>query len=68
LDGVEQSSFYPVFKARRFAPLEKLVKEQKKYLTERTKKMAKDDIDYEFDWVENFEEYAKLTGAFPGAY
>jgi len=66
LDGVEQSSFYPVHRAKRFAPLEKLIEEQKKYLDERTLKKSKDEFDLDFDWVENFEEYARLTGAFPG--
>jgi len=68
LDGVDQSSFYPVFRAKRFAPLEQLIEKQEKHLAERAKKTPKNDIDYEFDWVENFEEYAKLTGAFPGDY
>ena len=68
LDGVDQSSFYPVLRAKRFAPLEKLIEKQKKHFSKRTKKTPSDDIDYEFDWVENFEEYAKLTGAFPGDY
>jgi len=68
LDGVDQSSFYPVFKAKRFAPLEKLIEEQKKHLDEKAWKRKKEDFDLDFDWVENFEEYAKLTGAFPGDY
>ena len=66
LDGVEQSSFYPVHRAKRFAPLEKLIEEQKKYFDEKTLKKSKDEFDLDFDWVENFEEYARLTGAFPG--
>ena len=53
LNGVDQASYYPVFRAKRFASLEKLINEQ---------------FDLDFDWVENFEEYAKLTGAFPGDY
>lgn len=65
LDGVDQSSFYPVFKAKRFTPLEKLIKEQKKYSI---KELPGKETDETFDWVENFEEYAKLTGAFPGDY
>ena len=68
LDGVDQSSFYPVFRAKRFAPLEKLIEEQKKHLDARSKKRPKEEFDLDFDWVENFEEYAKLTGAFPGDY
>ena len=68
LDGVDQCSFYPVFKAKRFAPLEKLIEEQKKHLDSKAWKMKKEDFDLDFDWVENFEEYAKLTGAFPGDY
>jgi len=68
LDGVDQCSFYPVFKAKRFAPLEKLIDEQKKHLDSKAWKRKKEDFDLDFDWVENFEEYAKLTGAFPGDY
>ena len=67
LDGVDQSSFYPVFRAKRFAPLEKLIEEQKKHLA-KTAKIPETETDEHFDWIENFEEYAKLTGAFPGDY
>ncbi len=66
LDGVDQCSFYPVFRAKRFAPLAKLIEKQKKYLDEKAWKRKKEDFDLDFDWIENFEEYAKLTGAFPG--
>lgn len=65
LDGIDQSSFYPVFRARRFASLERLIEEQKKYTI---KELPGRETDESFDWVENFEEYAKLTGAFPGDY
>ncbi len=65
MDGVDSSSFYPVVKAKRFAPLEKLIQEQKKYLIEKAKKMSETEMDKEFDWVEDFEQYALLTGAFP---
>ena len=67
LDGIDQSSFYPVFRAKRFAPLEKLIEEQKKHLS-KTVKLSDNETDKTFDWIENFEEYAKLTGAFPGDY
>jgi len=67
LDGVDQSSFYPVFRAKRFAPLEKLIEEQKKHLA-KTAKIHETETDEHFDWIENFEEYAKLTGAFPDDY
>ena len=60
LDGVEQSTFYPVYKAKRFAPLKKLIKEQEKHLI----KGQKDESDLGFDWVEDFKKYAMLTGAF----
>jgi hypothetical protein len=53
-------------KAKRFAPLEKLIEEQEKHFTEHAKKISESDVDKEFDWVEDFEEYALLTGAFPG--
>ena len=68
LEGVDQASFYPVFKAKRFASLEKLIDEQKKHLDTKAWKRKKEDFELDFDWVENFEEYAKLTGAFPGDY
>ncbi len=66
LDGVSQASYYPVFKAKRFAPLEKLIEEQKEHLDRKSWRRKKEEFDLDFDWVENFEEYAKLTGAFPG--
>ena len=65
MDGVDSSTFYPVVKAKRFAPLEKLIEEQKKYLAERAKQTPESEMDKDFDWVEDFEEYALLTGAFP---
>jgi len=68
LDGVNQCSFYPVFRAKRFAPLEKIIEEQKKHLDEKAWKRKKEEFDLDFDWVENFEEYAQITGAFPGDY
>ena len=68
LDGVNQCSFYPVFRAKRFAPLQKIIEEQKKHLDEKAWKMKKDEFDLDFDWVENFEVYAQITGAFPGDY
>jgi len=66
LDGIDQASLYPVFRAKRFASLEKLIEQQKKYLAERAKKTPADEMDLEFDWVEDFEQYAMLTGALPG--
>ena len=65
MDGVDSASFYPVVKAKRFAPLAKLIEEQKKHLAERAKKIPKGQMDEDFDWIEGFEEYALLTGAFP---
>jgi len=64
LEGADSVMFYPVVKAKRFAPLEKLIEEQQKYLTERAKELSESEVDKEFDWVEDFEEYALLTGAF----
>lgn len=64
MDGVDSSSFYPVVKAKRFAPLSKLIEQQKKYLTKRAKKTSESETDKEFDWVEDFEHHAMLTGAF----
>jgi hypothetical protein len=66
LEGANSVLFYPVVKAKRFAPLEKLIEEQKKHLSARAKKIPENEIDRDFDWVENFEEYAMLTGAFRG--
>ncbi len=68
LDGVDRSSYYPVFKAKRFAPLAKLIEEQKEHLDKRSLKRKKEEFDLDFDWIENFEQYAKLTGAFPGDF
>lgn len=65
LDGVDQSTLYPVFQAKRFAPLETLIEQQNKYLAERGKKTPPEEVDLQFDWVEDFEQYAMLTGAFP---
>jgi hypothetical protein len=66
MDGVDSCTFYPVVKAKRFASLERLIETQKEHLAEAAKKMSEGETDKEFDWVENFEEYAMLTGAFPG--
>ena len=66
LEGANSVLYYPVVKAKRFAPLEKLIEEQKKYFSAKAKKIPESEIDKEFDWVENFEEYAMLTGAFRG--
>jgi DNA-binding Lrp family transcriptional regulator len=65
MDGVDRASFYPVVKAKRFAPLEKLIEEQKKYLDSK-RKLPDSEADKGFDFVEDFEQYALLTGAFPG--
>ena len=65
MDGVDSAAFYPVIKAKRFATLEKLIQEQKAHLSERAKKIPVSELDAGFDWVEDFEEYALLTGAFP---
>jgi hypothetical protein len=64
MDGVDSSSIYPVIKAKRFAPLAKLIEEQQRHLAERAKKIPESETDKEFDWVEDFEYHAMLTGAF----
>ena len=64
MDGVDSSSFYPVVKAKRFASLGKLMEEQKKHLAEKAKKIPESEVDKDFDWVEDFEYHAMLTGAF----
>lgn len=65
MDGVDSSAFYPVVKAKRFAPLSELIKRQQEHLAERAKELLEGEMDEGFDWVEDFEEYAMLTGAFP---
>ena len=68
LEGVDQASYHPVFKSKRFASLEKLIDEQKKHLDAKSWKKKKEEFDLDFDWVEKFDEYAQITGAFPGDY
>ena len=65
MDGVESSAFYPVVKAKRFAPLERLIETQKQHLLDEAKKTPESETDKDFDFIEDFEEYAMLTGAFP---
>jgi len=65
MDGVDSSAFYPVVKSKRFAPLAELIKVQQEHLTEKAKELSADEMDKDFDFVEDFEEYAMLTGAFP---
>ena len=65
MDGVDSSFFYPVVKSKRFASLADLIKIQKEHLSESAKKMPESEKDLDFDWVEDFEQYALLTGAFP---
>jgi len=65
LEGADSVLFYLIVKAKRFASLEKLIEEQQKHLTEKAKKIPKDETDKSFDWVEDFEQYALLTGALP---
>ena len=57
-------TLHPVIKAKRFAPLERLIKLQYEHLGDKARKMALADEDKDFDWVEDFEFYAMLTGAF----
>jgi len=66
LDGVDSSTFYPVVRAKRFTSLKDLIEHQKKYLADQARKTPESEIDLEFDWVEDFEYYAMLTGALPG--
>ncbi|MCK4365655.1 MAG: hypothetical protein KAW45_06365 [Thermoplasmatales archaeon] len=65
MDGVDSSAFYPVVKAKRFAPLAELIKLQHEHLAEQAKNMPENEMDEDFDFVEDFEEFAMLTGAFP---
>jgi len=61
MDGVDSSSFYPVVKAKRFAPLSELIKLQQQHLVDKAKKIPKSELDERFDFVEDFEQYALLT-------
>lgn len=65
MDGVDSSSIYPVVKSKRFAPLSDLIKIQQQHMSDKAKKVPKSELDEQFDFVERFEEYAMLTGAFP---
>ncbi len=64
LDGADTATFYPVIKAKRFASLEQLAKQQKEHLADKAKKVPEKEQDLDFDWVEDFETYALMTGAF----
>ena len=64
LEGADSVMFYPVVKAKRFAPLEKIIEEQQKHLAKKAEGIPEGEIDKDFDWVENFEQHALLTGAF----
>jgi len=65
LEGADSVQCYPVVKAKRFTSLDKLIEEQQQRFGETAKKIDKRDIDQQFDWVEDFEEYALISGAFP---
>ena len=66
LEGADTVLSYPVVKAKRFAPLQKLIEQQEQHYADKVKEIDESEIDKEFDWIEDFEEYAMLTGAFPG--
>lgn len=66
LEGADTVLSYPVVKAKRFAPLQKLIEQQETHYADKVKEIDESEIDKEFDWIEDFEEYAMLTGAFPG--
>mgnify|MGYP001824649564 CR=1 FL=1 len=65
LEGAQSVFVYPVVKAKRFASLEKLIEKQQQYLADKAKEIPEKEIDKDFDWIEDFKEYALLTGAFP---
>ena len=67
-NGVNQAMYYPVHKAKRFAPLAKMIEEQKLHTDKKAWKKSQDEVDLDYDWVENFDEYAQITGALPGDY
>jgi len=62
LEGALSAKFYPVVRAKRFASLEKLIEYQKKHIQQTD--LSEEEIDTDFDYVEDFEYYAMLTGAF----
>jgi hypothetical protein len=64
LEGADSAMFYPVVKTKRFASLEKIIEEQQKHLAKKAEGIPESEIDKDFDWVENFEQHALLTGAF----
>ncbi len=64
LEGADTVTIHPVIKAKRFASLEELIKLQTQHLTEKGKNVPAAEQDKDFDWVEDFEFYAMLTGAF----
>ncbi len=68
LDGADSVLLYPVIKSKRFAPLKRLLEAQQKHFPEKARKIPVSQMDKSFDWVEDFEEYALLTGAFPGDF
>ncbi|MCK4902896.1 MAG: hypothetical protein KAS76_05995, partial [Thermoplasmatales archaeon] len=49
MDGVDSSAFYPVVKAKRFAPLAELIKVQHEHLAEKAKNMPESEMDESFD-------------------
>lgn len=61
LDGSDTALFFQVIKAKRFASLEKLIEHQQKHLA---KDIPLEAQDTGFDYVEDFEYHALLTGAF----
>lgn len=61
-NGALSVKFYPVVRAKRFAPLEKLIEHQRKHM--QPTNMPDYEIDPDFDYVEDFEYYCLLTGAF----
>jgi hypothetical protein len=62
LDGLDSVRVFPVLKAKRFASLEELLEKQREHLYDKAKDIEQDES---FDWVEDFEQYALITGAFP---
>lgn len=61
LDGADTVVFFQVVRAKRFASLEKMIEFQQKHIS---KKVPLAEQDLNFDYVEDFEYYALLTGAF----
>ncbi|KYK30233.1 MAG: hypothetical protein AYK23_01345 [Candidatus Proteinoplasmatales archaeon SG8-5] len=63
MDGVINYQISTQLKTKRLAPKEVWRRHHKKYVSS-FDKQHEEDFDDDFDWTDDFEEYAALTGAF----